>query len=245
MMNFAKNLLRKPLKAAGYRFLHFEVDSGPALRFHLRKVLKRLDVNCVLDVGANRGEYAQLLREEGYTGDIISFEPNKETYQYLSEIARKDARWSVHNMALGSEETTQTLNVATISCLSSLLAPTEYAETVFGKEMIAHTQRIEVKRLDSIYRELVKHISDPRVFLKMDTQGYDLEVIKGAAGCLQNVLGLQSEISVRPLYENTPNYLESLAEYHSLGFNLTGLFTVNLDSQTFNIVEYDCVMIRN
>lgn len=244
-MNFAKNLLRKPLKAAGYRFLHFEVDSEPALRFHLKKVLKRLDVNCVFDVGANRGEYARLLREEGYTGDIISFEPNKATYQYLCEISRKDERWAVYNMALGSEETTQKLNVAQISCLSSLLAPTEYAETVFGKEMIDHTQSIEVKRLDSIYSELVKHISRPRIFLKMDTQGYDLEVIKGAAGCLQSVLGLQSEISVHPLYKNMPNYLQSLAEYHSLGFNLTGLFTVNLDSQTFNVVEYDCVMIRN
>lgn len=244
MLDFAKKILRRPLKAAGYRLLHFEVDAEPALRFHLRKVLKRLDVNCIFDVGANRGEYARLLREEGYAGDIISFEPNKETYQYLSEIARKDKRWAVYNMALGSEETTLNLNVAQISCLSSLLTPTEYAEKVFGKEMIDHTQSVEVKRLDSIYSELVKHIPDPRIFLKMDTQGYDLEVIKGAAGCLENVLGLQSEISVRPLYENTPNYLQSLAEYHSLGFNLTGLFTVNLDRQTFNIVEYDCVMIR-
>ena len=244
MMNFAKKLLRRPLKAAGYRLLHFEVDAEPALRFHLRKVLKRLDVNCVFDVGANRGEYARLLREEGYNGDIISFEPNKETYQYLSEIARKDERWAVYNMALGSEETTQNLNVATLPYLSSLLAPTDYADTIFGGVEIAHTQSTEVKRLDSIYSKLVKHISDPRIFLKMDTQGYDLEVIKGAEGCLQNVLGLQSEVSVRPLYENMPNYLQSLAEYHSLGFNLTGLFPVARDNRTFNIIEYDCVMIR-
>ena len=106
---------------------------------------------------------------------------------------------------------------------------------------------VQVKRLDCIIDSLLKSVGNtPRVFLKMDTQGYDLEVMKGASGCINPiVLGLQSEIAVtEPVYENMPHYLECLAYYESLGFELMNLFTVTRTARYRSILEYDCLMAR-
>jgi hypothetical protein len=104
------------------------------------------------------------------------------------------------------------------------------------------TVRVEVRRLDAILPKLLAGIESPRVFLKMDTQGFDNEVVEGASGCLDQVLGVQSEISVIPLYNGMPHYTESLALYERLGFALVDLFVVN--RQDGFVLEYDCVMAR-
>ncbi len=77
----------------------------------------------------------------------------------------------------------------------------------------------------------------------MDTQGYDNCVIDGAKNCLNLVQGMQSEISVIPLYDGMPAYTESLASYHRLGFKLVDLFIVNKTPDGL-VREYDCIMRR-
>jgi hypothetical protein len=101
-----------------------------------------------------------------------------------------------------------------------------------------------MKRLDSMIDTVLEGITAPRIFLKIDTQGYDLEVVKGAAGCIDRISGLQSEIAVTPVYENMPNYLKSLSYYESLGFDLMNLFTVTRTTGYESILEYDCLMAR-
>jgi hypothetical protein len=71
-----------------------------------------------------------------------------------------------------------------------------------------------------------------------------VEVVKGAREVLPHVMLLQSEISVDPIYEGMPHYLEALAFYESLGFTLMSLFPVARTSAYGNIIEYDCLMAR-
>jgi len=92
--------------------------------------------------------------------------------------------------------------------------------------------------------DLLKDIVAPRVFLKIDTQGYDMEVVKGAAGCIHWIMGLQSEISVAPIYEDMPHYTEALAYYESLGLSLMDLFIVSR-AKDGRVLEYDCLMARS
>ena len=203
---------------------------------HFKKLLEMLDINCVLDVGANRGQFAHGLRAIGYAGHIISFEPVKREFEVLSHSFRKDLKWIGHRIALGSKNETTKINVANLTVMSSLL------ESV-GDRSMAERQDIEVKRLDDIFPSIIKKIVNPKVFLKMDTQGYDLEVFSGAAQCLEYIQGLQSELSVQPLYKNMPHYNESLSIYEEAGFELYNLSVVNRIS-TGGLLELNAFMRR-
>jgi hypothetical protein len=103
------------------------------------------------------------------------------------------------------------------------------------------TEVVPVRRLD----ELLPEVTSPgeRLFLKSDTQGYDMHVVRGARGVLNRVVGLQVELSVRQVYIGSPGYLEGIAELNSLGYEVTGLFPVQRDPAE-RVVNCDCVMIR-
>jgi FkbM family methyltransferase len=203
---------------------------------HLKTLLEELEVNCILDVGANRGQFAGELRAIGFEGYIISFEPVKHEFAALSRTHAADPKWTGYQVALGSEETTANINVACRTDLSSFLKLKQ-------DESVTECQEVEIKRLDNILPSLIKKVQSPRIFLKMDTQGFDLEVFKGASGCVESLLGLQSELSVRPIYDNMPHYTEALALYEAAGFELYNLSPV---ARAFGrgLVEMNCFMKR-
>lgn len=172
----------------------------------------------MLDVGANRGQFASELRKVGYRGHIISFEPIQKEFAVLRRAFRNDAKWQGYQLALGSEDSVAEINVIPgMTFMSSILKPIVRQKKV---------EKIEVRRLDSLLPERLAKVREPKVFLKMDTQGYDLEVFKGAGESCKTILGLQSEICVQPHYEGMPHYLDALATYEKAGFELFNLSTV-------------------
>lgn len=203
---------------------------------YLRDVLKRLRINCVIDVGANVGESVSLLRRIGFRGYIFSFEPYPDSFKSLYSTFCTDPYWKGFNVALGSQNMVSDFRIAQSSYNSSFLT----SKTV----KTCRVADVQVKRLDSIIDTLLECIRDPRIFLKIDTQGYDLEVVRGAEGCKDRILCLQSEIAVTQVYDNMPNYLKSLAYYESLGFKLMNLFTVTRTAGHGAILEYDALMAR-
>lgn len=251
MKQLAKRVMKKALERSGYELLG--TKNSTTLAGHLRQVFDLLGINCVFDVGANEGQYGRFLRGLGYRGSIISFEPVEAAYSVLQRNTINDGNWTAVNLALGSKNVVGSLNVTNGSDLSSFLTLSDYGlKTLFQYQNdnrpiteTKSTKTVELRRLDCVCEDLIKGIVNPRVFLKMDTQGYDLEVMKGAKHCLDKVLGLQSEVSVLPLYQNMPNYLESLRFFTESGYALTGLYTVIREPETFKIVEYDCVMVRD
>ena len=149
-----------------------------------------------------------------------------------------DLKWVGYNLALGREKTRKSFNVTDdFSEASSFL-------DLRDKSMNVHQIEVEVVNLDSIFAEIVASIPQPRIFLKMDTQGYDLEVMKGAKSSIKEIIALQSEISVNPIYEHMPYYLQSLEYYEALGFRLAGLFEVFRHKASDTIVEMNCLMTR-
>lgn len=202
----------------------------------LKDVLDKLAIDCVLDVGANVGQFAQDLRLIGYTGRIISFEPVASVFQELCRRMNDDKNWQGFNFALGSVNGNQIINVGTDSKLSSILVATSHIDSTLQEKII-------VKRLDDIWESLDINQNHTRVFLKMDTQGYDLHVFRGAEKVINKVYGLMSEISVIPLYEHMIDYKESLTVYESTGFSLCGLGTVLRDANS-RVIELNCIMRR-
>jgi FkbM family methyltransferase len=205
--------------------------------FYLMRLLRRLSINCVIDVGANIGQFARELRAAGYDGVIYSFEPVTRTFAELQAGFGRDRRWRGFQFALGSKNTSMTINVIpSLTELSSLLTPRE--------DWNIEQETIAVRRLDEIFADLVGPISDPRVFLKMDTQGYDLQVFAGASGCIDRIAALQSELSVVPLYDGMPTYLEALSTFDHAGFKLTNVSPVTR-APTGELVEVNCTMTRD
>lgn len=233
-MNLVKSLAVWSL-SKGLQLPHAQLDRMGELAF-LRRLLEQLRVDCVLDVGANRGQFARELRGIGFAGNIISFEPLPDVFDMLQAEFEGDAKWRGYNFALGGDHEFTFINVHETSLMSSLL------ETV-GDTKGVRKQEIEVRRLDSILPELVSRLGVSGVFLKMDTQGYDLEVFKGASQCIEMIQGIQSELSIQPLYQNMPHYLEALQIYESAGFDLYNLSVVNRVANG-GLLELNCFMRR-
>lgn len=215
------------------------------IRLHLSHLFRIYRVNCVLDVGANEGQYALDLRQSGFTGHIFSFEPIEELYAGLKKLSEDDPKWMVFPYALGSTNGEEQINVLEASSFSSLLKTNEYAHERFGpKVTVRETREVQVKRLDSILEEILENIPKPRIYLKMDTQGYDLEVFEGVGEAIEYFVGLQSEISFLAIYDEMPDLSKTLAAYESKGFEVTGFFPVSFDKASLSLIEVDCVMMR-
>jgi FkbM family methyltransferase len=210
-------------------------------------VLRALGVNCVLDVGANKGQYARMLRRTGYTGRIVSFEPLAHLVDDLRAAAEGDPDWNVVPVALGDVSTQRQINVVP-GTMSSMRAVSDFGRQWSDTLRKAHAQRetatIQVRRLDAVFEEAIAGIDDPRVFLKMDTQGYDLETFRGAGETIEAVLGLQSEVASVPIYDDAPGLVEQLTTYEAEGFELAGLFPVSRHLETLRVIEFDAVMVR-
>lgn len=217
----------------------------PSLRTLLRRFFKRHQVDCVLDVGANTGGYAEFLRDEvRYKGMIISFEPVSEVFRTLQQKVKSDSKWAAFQIALGPEERRQEINVCKDTSFCSFLKPAHQSETWFaGQNEISCAEDVHVRRLDQVFEELKSKHGFRSPFLKIDTQGYDREVLLGCESVLRQVVGLQSEISLLPIYEKMPGIADLFPLISSLGFDLVGTFPVNLASAG-RWIESDCVFVQ-
>jgi len=212
---------------------------------HLENLLNLLGINCVIDVGANTGGFGQMLRANSYAGRIVSFEPLQVTFSDLQENSYEDENWHVHQLALGRESGTSKIFRCTETAFSSFRAPNDYGKERFKWRIgVDEREFVQVSTLESVWPEVIRGITEPRVFLKIDTQGFDLEVLGGAERYLDSILGIQSELSLQPIYEDMPNYLDALTEFRANGFHITGFYPVTRDKGSLAVIEYDCFMQR-
>jgi len=238
-----RRVIQKAARVVGFHVGRFPpVDS---LAYHLRTVLRELEIDCVLDVGAHEGEFAGFVRDLGYEGEIISFEPVGATFATLSKARAGDKRWRGHNIALGADDTELELNIYAGSVFNSFLKPAAHGTTRFrAATQIVRVDRVPVRRLESILDGILLARPGARIFLKIDTQGYDLQVVRGAGRQLGAICALQSELAVRATYEGMPTLPEALAELGQLGFEVTGMFPVARELDHLRVIEFDCVMCR-
>jgi FkbM family methyltransferase len=224
----------------------FEMETGLASYLahgHVAAILDRYEVNCVLDVGANRGQFALELRDAGYRGHIASFEPVPETFAELERAASRDPAWTACPWALGREEGSMPMNVVA-DTLSSLLPATSFGSRRHPRLREPEKVEVPVRRLDAVLDEVLAPVKNPRPYLKLDTQGYDLEVFAGLGERVSELVAMQSEVALLRLYDGMPRMPEALAAYEAEGFEITGLYPVSRDMRTARVLEFDCVMVR-
>jgi FkbM family methyltransferase len=209
----------------------------------IERVLRQLEVDCVFDVGANVGAYGTMLRDFcEYAGRIISFEPTPDVFAKLNSVASDDDLWNRYGYALGRNEGTAKLRVHQAREGSSFLPVTDSDSSLPGNKIVEEVE-VPVRTLNNLFPSLQREFGFKRPFLKMDTQGYDMEVFCGALDVVQSFVGLQSELSVAPIYKGVPLWLESLRTYEQAGFVLTA-FVPNNTAAELHLREVDCIMAR-
>ena len=212
---------------------------------HLKALISLLGIDCVFDVGANEGQYGQFLRRQiGYRGHIVSFEPNPACIPALEKRAKADGRWLVKPYALGRNSGSALLKVMASSTFSSFLSPDHGHVGLFTKKnSVVSEVDVQVRTLDDAAPEILSKLKAVSPYLKMDTQGFDLEVVAGATDSLDRFSALQTEASVVPIYQGAIDYAEAIRRLQALGFELSGIFLNN--PQHFpRLIEFDCHMIN-
>jgi FkbM family methyltransferase len=161
----------------------------------------------------------------------------------LRLAASQDHSWSVLPYALGDEDGSAEINVA--GKMSSMLEPSEFGRDWAKKLRESHTETVELRRLDSVFDEATAGLANPRILLKLDTQGYDLQAFRGAGQRRADMLALQSEVACVPIYKGMPRMPEQLAEYESAGFEVSAMFPVSRHRKSMRVIEYDALMVRS
>jgi len=233
-------LLHSLARGWGYELVRRKKSAS--LRSHLSQVITRHAIDVVIDVGANDGQFVQLIRSEGFRGKVFSFEPVASTYQKLCRIAHADPDWQIINQALGEQAGEAQINVMQSSDLCSLLEPNDFGRAAFPRLEVSHRETIVMDTVDNfLARQTLAETA--RILLKMDTQGYDPQVFKGAERSLPRIVCLVSELSLIPIYAQAPHYLDVLRVYESKGFVPSGLYPVSR-SDDLSVIEMDCVLIN-
>jgi len=207
-----------------------------------RNIFAEREIDLLLDVGANCGQFATEIRSF-YKGEILSFEPVSTAFDQLEEKAAGDARWKCFRLALGSKAETGFIRVAQGTNLSSFLEPTPFCQRFGDEARTVREEQVVIRRLDEFLDEAFSDLEHRRIFLKVDTQGFDMEVIKGLGKHVRDISALQLEVSVLPIYEEMPHWTESIALCERAGFSISGMFPVMMDC--LRVIEFDCVMVRD
>ena len=207
-----------------------------------RRVLASASPTMVLDVGGHNGLYRDILRKTlRFTGPIASFEPNPHLASRLQAKSEDDANWRVFPFGLGNENGELNFNIMESSSLSSFLQPTSENFDVAGNQ-VSEVLSVPVRRLDSLEAELAELGDTSRLFLKMDTQGFDYNVFEGARGLCDRIAAVLTELSVKPIYEGMPTYIQMLELLDKEGFKPICLSPVNVEDGF--IPEFDCLLAR-
>jgi FkbM family methyltransferase len=206
------------------------------------KLLRSQGIATVLDVGANAGQYAQRLRAAGYAGRIVSFEPLSEAFAALERAAASDPAWDTHRLALSDADGEAEIHVAANSWSSSLLDMGERHLASAPESAYVGSERVRTARLDSVWDDIVGPAERP--FLKLDVQGFELHVLRGAGGHLDRVAGVQAELALVHLYEGDSLWREVVDHLESEGFELAGLEPGFEDPQTGRMLQADGIFVR-
>ncbi len=233
MLKIVKDSVLKVSRSLGYDIVPLREMKERDFALHLRELLTRLDIDCVLDVGANVGQYHDFLRDKVlYDGPIVSFEPVGRHVELLRERARADSDWHIEGYALGAQEGSLPINVMASDQFSSVLQP-DTSRTHDAASAMAHV----------VLPVLRERLNFDRPYLKLDTQGFDMEVLQGARDSLPDVRALQTEASVIGIYKGMPGYMETIRYLDQQGFDVTGFYPVSRD-RALRLIEFDCVMMN-
>ena len=214
-----------------------------ALERELSLLIRLLGIGQIVDVGAHVGGFARRIRGEGFAGRIESFEPLPSAFASLRAASAGDQLWKAHEMALGSVDGELELHIfpgdGQFNSLRSLSAHADEYSPGLSQTGLS---MVSVHRLDGVWPSL---FCDPATtLLKVDTQGFDLEVLRGAGNLLEQIPAVLTEVAVQPLYTGAPLMEEVISYMRTHGFEMTGAFPIHRYGNGARVIEFDCTFVN-
>ena len=236
-----KHSIKQWAMRAGIEVRRFNASESTDAR--LAQQLHQHEVDLVLDVGANDGGYGRLLRSAGYSGAILSFEPLSSAHVALLQATAGDALWQVApRAALGEENGEVAINVAGNSSSSSILPMGDLHAEAAPYSRYEGQEKVALQRLDGFGHPLLRAAKS--VLLKIDTQGYEMAVLRGAGSLLDRIRGVQVELSVVPLYDGQAVFDQVIHYLQSRGFGLWDVIPGFVDARSGRMLQFDGVFYR-
>jgi FkbM family methyltransferase len=212
-------------------------------RYEFSEIINNLNVELIYDVGANIGQFGSEMREVGYDGYIVSFEPLPQEHKTLLYNSKDDVRWKVHEQcAIGNENSLIDINVSLNSVSSSILPMAEAHSKAASSSSYINKINVQLRKLDTVsetYSNLAK-----KYFIKIDTQGYEWQVLDGASEILKNAIGVQVELSLVQLYEGQKLWIDIIQRLETAGFYLWKLQPGFTDPGDGRLLQCDGIFIR-
>ena len=206
----------------------------------LANFLSTRPIDLVIDAGANLGQFARSIRQKGYLGRIHSFEPVGYVFRALEKASEEDSQWTVTNAALGNKPGTEVMNVFGNHTLSSFLRPTELLRS-YDTGAPAATETVNVMTLDEVLLE----DSSRYIFLKIDVQGFEKQVLEGARETLSRTIAISIELPVRHIYAGAWDFRDAIEFIDQIGFEPAQFRMVSgQPDDAASAMEFDCVFKR-
>jgi len=235
-----RDMVRRLAKRFGYQILGY--PRAYAAQSSLMGLFRGQEINLVLDVGANAGQFAEDLRASGYSDRIFSFEPQASAHELLCKRAEGDPNWTVFDRtAIGEETGTVEINISGNSVSSSILAMLPSHSETHPQSKYVGTESVPVRRLDDLY-ELSP---TDRVLLKIDVQGYERQVLDGAPRILRGCRAVLSELSLVPLYEGQSLAKELWDMLTAMDFEVWSVEPGIYDPESGRLLQFDAVFVRS
>jgi len=208
----------------------------------IEQLIVSLNIGCVLDVGANEGQYAKNIRIGGYKNRIISFEPLKVPYEVLRQMSGNDSKWDCYNLAIGDTDGQTEINIAGNSVSSSILDINATHTQAAPASKYIGKQTIQIRSIDSIWNEL--NVGKSHIYMKVDTQGFEKHVLLGAKDSLKKIKAIQLEMSVQTLYEGEDLYYQLSDVLYKEGFRLIKIMR-GMTKPNGELLQFDGVFLRD
>lgn len=193
----------------------------------------------IVDVGANRGQFVLFARMINRDATIIAFEPLEAPRSVCERLFAQDHQVIVKDVAIGASEHGASMFVAAKDDSSSLLAVGGIQQEVFGTTA-QQTSPVRVRRLEDCIA--AGDLAEPAL-LKIDVQGGELEVLKGAERLLASFAAIYVECSYVPLYEGQALALDVIGFLAERGFAIAGVFNQH-EHRRFGPVQADFLFVR-
>jgi FkbM family methyltransferase len=233
-----EEILKKILRRVGLQVKRFP-DRDQKCRV---MALDHFRINKILDVGANTGQFASEIRTLGFYGEIVSFEPLSDAYSLLRKQAANDSKWQAVNMALGDSSGEITINISKNSQSSSILQMLPAHIQSAPQSIYINKEKVKIEKLDTIFHHYC-NLQD-NVLLKIDTQGYEKNVIDGAQKSLSYIKGVKLEMSLEPLYKDEMLFWDMVKFIESKGYRLYSLENTYSDPHTGKLLQVDGIFYK-
>jgi FkbM family methyltransferase len=219
------------------------IKESPRSNSELRKTLffNQNNFDCVIDIGANIGGFRDEVRSMGYNGLIFSFEPISELFNLLEIRKKSDEKWRVYKYAVGDKNDEIEINISSNLHSSSVLEILEEHTNAEPSSKYIQREKVEQIALDGFKSNFSKY---SKIFLKIDTQGYEWNVLQGAKEFLKDVAVVQLEMSFVSLYKDQKLFNDIFTFLYHFGFEIYDVepgFTNEVTGQQYQV---DCVFVN-